>query len=163
MMKDREEEELEKKLSGQLIMPKRDDLFPLRDEGVTVVECPVEAVDDHIIIVRGESQNKVGVLHITERTGQKTRPFMGEIRSVGPAAPQYLKTGQTVIYHEYGQVTIYPFGIEYVAIRARDVICIMREEFLGQRKAEEREGSTVAPEGDEEATKSQEGEGGAQE
>ena len=131
----------------------KDMAMPLRDEGVTLIDCPVEAVDDHIILVKEEGVNKVGRITVSARQAEKSRPFIGEIKSVGPSAPVYLKGGQRIIYQEYGETTIYPYGIEYVAIRARDVICILKENPMeiadGQRTTEETEGSRETTGGDE--------------
>ena len=97
--------------------------MPLITEAEAV--CPVEAVGDQLIITRQEAVNKVtALIQVSDKAAQKSRPYSGEIVSLGPDSQNLgLFPGDRIIYHEYAQVTIRPEGIEYTAIKYRDVIC----------------------------------------
>ena len=106
-------------------------------------ECPLPPASDHIIIRKEEAVGKVGMIHLPGQAAEKTRPNRGTVLKVGDdirlfAVPDTyegrsgrerktkvtsLVPDDVVIYHEYGEVKFTYRGVDYIAIREKDVIC----------------------------------------
>ena len=128
--------------------------------------CPLTPASDHIIIRKEEAVGKVGMIHLPGKAAEKTRPNRGTVLRVGdevslfkegdwrdssvkaiPAVIEmgkrpYLHEGDVVIYHEYGEVKFTYMGVDYVAIRQKDVICRVEKTDAQKEEAGLPEGST---------------------
>lgn len=104
----------------------------------TKLDCPLEPASDHIIVRKEEAVGKVGMIHLPGRAAEKTRPNRGTVLKIGidvnlfkvnqepiGVSPivRFLKEGDEVIYHEYGEVKFTYGGVDFIAIREKDVIC----------------------------------------
>ena len=106
-------------------------------------ECPLTTASFLIIIRKEEAVGKVGMIHLPGQAAEKTRPNRGTVLKVGDdirlfAVPDTyegrsgrerktkvtsLVPDDVVIYHEYGEVKFTYRGVDYIAIREKDVIC----------------------------------------
>ncbi len=124
-------------------------------------KCPLTPASDHIIVRKEEAVGKVGMIHLPGQAAEKTRPNRGTVLKVGEQVKLYLtadmerqsdggivsfgrglQEGDTVIYHEYGEVKFTYGNVDYIAIREKDVIARVEKEDGEEEEAGLPEGQT---------------------
>ena len=91
------------------------------------IGCPLTPVSDHIVIKKEGAVGQVGRIVLPDRTAERSRPNRGTVLQIGQevSLQPSLKVGDTIVYHEYGEVKFSFSGVDFVAIREKDVICII--------------------------------------